>query len=288
MLDSYCYPRSETCDTTVTIPFGFDAFDSNNPATLTDDIIQAFKDSKNLYLSDAHILDNALEDAFFYFMSKSEASAKHLIFIGNGNSQPHDGWLENIEKQAANLRSIGVKIWPVTPMHCDADNSEAELCPDKRVQAILRQPGFNTSMYINGHDDLEAINSEFKDMLMDGMECDPVETSKPCKDCNCKCPFVTAKNQTSRPIVLQIFPFFCDFLLLQLSKSAHQTATNPVHLAFLATKEFKPPARAVAPEHQVNRALTAFPERLAVTVIQVSRASAFSLSRANPSHQRSI
>lgn len=194
MLDSYCYPRSDTCDTTVTVPFGFDAFDSNSKATLTEDIISAFKNSKDLYLADSHVLDNALEDAFIYFMSKSKNSAKHLIFIGNGNSQPHQGWIERVESQVKNLRQIGVKIWPITPMHCTSDNEGAELCPDKRIQAILKQPGFNVSMYINGHDEINALNADFKDMLMDGMECDPVEVegvSDGCEKCKCDCPFTT-------------------------------------------------------------------------------------------------
>lgn len=194
MLDSFCYPRSETCDTTVTVPFGFDAFDTSKKENIVDEIIESVKNSKDLYLGDGHVLDNALEDAFIYFMSKSKNSAKHLVFIGNGNSQPHNGWYERVEQQVTNLRQIGVQIWPITPMHCTVENEGAELCPDKRIQAILRQPGFNTSMYINGHDDIEAINAEFKDMLMDGMECDAVEVeglSEGCEKCNCECPFTT-------------------------------------------------------------------------------------------------
>ena len=217
MLDSYCYPRSETCDTTVTVPFGFDAFTTDNNETLVDDIITAFEDSENLYLSDNHILENALEDAFFYFMSKRKNAAKHLVFIGNGNSQPHQGWIKKVEDQVKNLRQIGVKIWPITPMHCDESNEGAELCPDKRIQAILRQPGFNQSMYINGHDAINALNPEFKDMLMDGMECEPVEiegVSEGCQKCKCDCPFTTEVKKTKRNSIFELgnlilFYYFC-------------------------------------------------------------------------------
>lgn len=198
MLDSYCYPRSETCDSTVLMPFGFDSFTSSRPDTITDDIMAAFKKSKNMYIKDRHVLDNALEDAFAYFMNSrnKENTARHLVFIGNGNTKRYRNWQLNIETAVKNLRSIGVKIWPITPMSCPEGRSD--LCPNARIQAMLRDPEVNNSMYINGHDAVEALNSAFKEQLMEGFECD-APTDACGTTCKCDCPISAPAPQECGP-----------------------------------------------------------------------------------------
>lgn len=105
------------------------------------------------------------------------------MFIGNGNSHPYENWEARVEDRVAELKSIGVKIWPITPMHCD--QVDLDLCPNENIQRMLRGEG-QKPMWISGWDEAMALSDEFRQQIIDGMECD---TSEPCNRCNCTCPF---------------------------------------------------------------------------------------------------